>query len=89
MLFRSYHQKVLSKTTLQNKLSNIVNNLQLHYLKSLQENINALRARNKDIEREARQADKVYMDQVTKQGGDAETALLVKKRIEQMEKAKV
>ena len=66
-----------------------MNNLQLHYLKSLQENINALRARNKDIEREARQADKVYMDQVTKKGGDAETALLVKKRIEQMEKAKV
>ena len=54
-----------------------------------QENINALRARNKDLEKEAQKADKVFMDQVTAQGGDAQTALLVKKRIEQMEHSKV
>lgn len=54
-----------------------------------QENINALRARNKDIEKEAQKADKVFMDQITAQGGDAETALLVKKRKEQMERDKM
>lgn len=57
--------------------------------KLLQENIDALRARNKDLEKEKQKLDQVFMDQITHDGGDAQTALLVKKRIESMEQAKM
>jgi len=61
----------------------------LTILLSVQDNINALRARNKDIQRGIEKEDQAYKDDVLAQGGDPETALLVKKRIESMEQAKV